>query len=541
MLPAAMSISISSLLPEPQSRTQTTRGQPQTRNEVVHVPAPVPAHAHAPVIEGATQDETTRLTGGDGDDRREAGYGARESRSDENEHENDDNDENVDGNGNGNGNNEGSSNDNDNNNNNNNEDSAAPDTEADPAQAPNREQDAIIALTRRLRCMFTAITWPIVPLAVLVVLAFVYMIYGAILDWTASCSHPLHAFTAVSALIICYAPNHPLARAYLFGYHRDMDGPARPLAVRRYDQLVHTLALLYVYAGMTLDQTCREDTSSNYTPGNTETSATTLNATSMKELLLDSHDHDSINSCQATCPNLYPAVAAYVVTLEVLCWSLLVPLLCLPCIYLWFLRRASSQAHTLADFHDRLREDEDDVRRNGNILTETVMAQLQDVKLVRVYNDARKDGATGSDRVLIVPSGVSDVSQGKDSNNVLECCICMSDFVVQDEEADTTSTDIDIETGATASVPDTEADATSADIETGATTPSVALPLPQSPVLPETDVDAIVQTKKCGHIFHKHCMASWVGGQWRGATLDGDDSPRRARRTTCPLCRNDLR
>jgi hypothetical protein len=380
--------------------------------------------------------------------------------------------------------------------------------------------------------MFTAITWPIVPLTVLVVLAFVYMIYGAILDWTASCSHPLHAFTAVSALVICYAPNHPVARAYLFGYHRDMDGPARPLAVRRYDQLVHTLALLYVYAGMTLDQTCREDVSSNYTPNNDVStgsgSATEslLNATAMKELLLDSNNHDSINSCQATCPNLYPAVAAYVVTLEVLCWSLLVPLLCLPCIYLWFLRRASSQAHTLADFHDRLREDDEDVRRNGNILAETVMAQLQDVKLVRVYddNDLEKDaGATGSDRVLIVPSGMSDTSQGKDSNNVLECCICMSDFVIQDSaeadaEVDTTNTDIDIETGAAASVA-----------------------LPQSPVLPETNVDAIVQSKKCGHIFHKHCMASWVGGQWRGATLDGDDSPRRARRTTCPLCRNDLR
>jgi hypothetical protein len=190
---------------------------------------------------------------------------------------------------------------------------------------------------------------------------------------------------------------------------------------------------------------------------------------------------------------------------------------------LWFLRRASSQAHSLADFHDRLREDDEDVRRNGNILAETVMAQLQDVKLVRVYNhnDVEKDPGG---RVLIVPSGVSDVSQGKDSNNVLECCICMSDFVIQDGEAaaevDTTSMDIDIETGATA---------------------NVALPLPQSAVLPETDVDAIVQSKKCGHIFHKHCMASWVGGQWRGATLDGDDSPRRARRSTCPLCRNDLR
>jgi hypothetical protein len=342
----------------------------------------------------------------------------------------------------------------------------------------------------------------------------------------------------------------------LFGYHRDMDGPARPLAVRRYDQLVHTLALLYVYAGMTLDQTCREDVSvnmlSHFVPNNNDdvstgsSSESVLNPSAMKELLLDSHDNDSINSCQATCPNLYPAVAAYVLSLEVLCWSLLVPLLCLPCIYLWFLRRASNQAHSLADFHDRLREDDEDVRRNGNILAETVMAQLQDVKLVRVYNDhdlndgKDLDEGNASDKVVIVPSGVSDTAQGKDSNGVIECCICMSDFVIQE------SADIDIETGVTANLEDAKAGtaSTTDTIKTGATTPSLALPLPQSAVLSEaeTDHDDIVQSKKCGHIFHKHCMASWVGGQWRGASLvTGEDSPRRARRTTCPLCRNDLR
>jgi hypothetical protein len=488
-------------------RVRQNRLRWQTRNE----------EDGTEVIIHQDDNETTRLTGGDDNDGRDRyRYGA----SLIDEQDNDSNDDN-----------EGNST-----NDTNDDGSLLP-----QGTAPNRDEDSITALTRRLRCMFTVITWPIVPLSVLVVLSFFYMVYGAVMDWQASCSHPLHAYTAVSILMICYAPMHPLARAYLFGYHTNVDGPSRPLAVRRYDQIVHTLALLYVYAGITLDATCREDlTNATTTPLATATvsmiSKMNSNDTSMiplaldggaQELLLDSSN--SVNSCLATCPNLYPAVAGYVFTLEVLCWSLLLPLLCLPCIYLWFLRRASTQAHSFAEFHERLRDDED-VRRNGNILAETVMAQLQDVQLVRVHDDAEKDG------VLIFPfqSGVvvsdynSILSQGKDSNSVKECCICMSDFLIQENNgADgTTCVDIDV------------------DIETGATSTTTNPALPQSPgsvsVLPETD-DAIVQTKKCGHLFHKRCIASWIGGQWQGATHDGDDAARRARRTTCPLCRNDLR
>ena len=48
--------------------------------------------------------------------------------------------------------------------------------------------------------------------------------------------------------------------------------------------------------------------------------------------------------------------------------------------------------------------------------------------------------------------------------------------------------------------------------------------------------EAMVRTK-CGHIFHKKCLAGWIGGRWDPQ----DRRRRRARRTNCPLCREELK
>jgi len=316
------------------------------------------------------------------------------------------------------------------------------------------EEDTITSLTRRLRCMFGIITWPIVPLGTLVALALVWMLYASLQDMDKSCSHPLHAYATASVILCCYAPLHTHLRSRLFSYNREVDGPQRPVHVRQFDQCFHTLTLVYVYMGIMLVQTCRSD-----------------------------NDND-VSTCAATCPNLFPALRLYVTTIELFTLSLVLPLLCLPCIYLWFLQRATADAEALSILQDRLR-DEEALRRNGN--AHEILQQLQDVKLM--VDPRTIDGRI----VLMLPHDSNDLSMAKDANDIKECCICMETFAIQN------------------------------DIETGQL----------------NDDEAIVQTTTCGHVFHKRCIASWVGGRWE--SNDESSNSRRARRTTCPLCRNDLR
>jgi RING-type zinc-finger len=353
-------------------------------------------------------------------------------------------------------------------------------TEGAVADNEQDEEHAIALLTRRLRCLFGIITWPIVPLGTIVGLALLWLLYAAfILDMRKSCSHPLHWYVVLSFILVVYAPYHTHVRSRLFRYVRERDGPARPPHVRRFDQFFHTTALLYVYGGITLVQTCREDFGG-------ETSDSPI------------ADPPVVNSCAATCPNLYQALAVYVATLEVFTFSLILPLLFLPCIYLWFLRRATADAEALAVLQDRLREEEQ-MLRNGGVTADEIMEQLETVKLVI---DSR---TSGERRILIVPVVSDDLSGGKDANGVKECCICMESFVLQHGTDDIENT--------------------------------VALQLNENDAANE----AIVRTAVCGHLFHQRCIASWVGGRWNNGNNDPDEQQRRARRTTCPLCRNDLR
>ena len=359
-------------------------------------------------------------------------------------------------------------------------------------------------LTRRLRCLFSTITWPIVPLGAIVALALLWVLYAASsLDLQRTCSHPLHWYALASLILVAYIPHHASVRSHLFHYSRDRDGPIRPARVRMYDQFFHTICLLYVYSGVTLIQTCKEDIITNESVSEVISKSGGV-ASSENSIQLD----DPLNSCAATCPNLYQALSVYVATLEMFTFALILPLLFLPCIYLWFLRRATAEAEAFAQLEEHLRE-ETALLNNGGVTAAEIVDSLESVKLVKRNSF--------DDIVWLLPSSATNASIGRRSN-VKECCICMSEFPIQDEA--------DLEDG----LNDENAEASNS---SSATT--------------TTPIKGIVRTR-CGHVFHKECLGSWVGGRWQlnGATSapsdEAADSPRRrARQTCCPLCREDLR
>lgn len=185
----------------------------------------------------------------------------------------------------------------------------------------------------------------------------------------------------------------------MFAYVRERDGPNRPPLVRRYDQIFHTLALLYVYAGITLVQTCRDDAQTQLLTiedNLTTTMTTTTSSSSSTEpavspsaiespITTQPHLELILNTCSATCPNLFPALAIYVTSLEVFTLSLVLPLLFLPCIYLWFLRQVTAD-RDLAVLQERFREEEEALL-NGNqssIQAQDIIEHLESVKLVRI-------------------------------------------------------------------------------------------------------------------------------------------------------------
>ena len=91
-------------------------------------------------------------------------------------------------------------------------------------------RDGVIGnLTRRLRCLFSTITWPIVPLGTIVSVALLWVLYAASsLDLRKSCSHPMHSYALISLILVSYIPNHSHVRSQLFHYLRERDGPIRP-------------------------------------------------------------------------------------------------------------------------------------------------------------------------------------------------------------------------------------------------------------------------------------------------------------------------
>jgi len=360
----------------------------------------------------------------------------------------------------------------------------------------------------------------------------------------------LHAYAWASLVLAAYTPNHRRLRA------RFNDGggggtSTRPPAVRRYDQIFHTLALLYVYAGITLVQTCKEDAIVEAVDaGDVVTKSGATSDAGEDGTSDDSSVGHGLNACQATCPALTDAVSLYVTTLELFTLSLILPLLFLPCIYLWFLRQATANQEALAELQQRLRDDDDDDfmfsfagggGRHGSTTTaEEILQNLQTVKLVQQSEGnvrivpTMTTADTAADTTTATTTATWEAKEG-----ARECCICMSEFYIYDNADD------DIEAG---------------DME-------------------EQELGSVVRTPVCGHLFHEQCIANWVGGRWEeqisrnnnnnqtasggtssstsnvrdgaevGTESDIDSNPtierqqnrrRRARRTTCPLCRAEL-
>jgi preprotein translocase subunit YajC len=185
-----------------------------------------------------------------------------------------------------------------------------------------------------------------------------------------------------------------------------------------------------------------------------------------------------MNTCAATCPNLYQALSVYVATLEMFTFALILPLLFLPCIYLWFLRRATAEAEAFTQLQDRLQEEEA-LLSNGGITAGEILDSLENVKLV----SRPSNNGSGEAEVWLLPWCATSSSIGT-SSDVKECCICMNEFGVQSEQGG------DVESGfqddgeglVRTEVPGCDMSTASASTDPKET--------------------SIVRTR-CGHVFHK--------------------------------------
>jgi len=429
--------------------------------------------------------------------------------------------------------------------------------EQTPPQQP--RDGAIGNITRRLRCLFSTITFPIVPLGTIVSLALLWVLYAATsLDLRKSCSHPLHSYALMSVLLVAYIPNHSQVRSQIFHYSRERDGPIRPARVRMYDQFFHTVCLLYVYTGVTLISTCREDI---------------VDRNKYSSYDINIHGEASpLNACEATCPNLYQALSVYVATLELFTFALILPLLFLPCIYLWFLQRATAEADAFNRLQDRLQEEEA-ILSNGGVTTGEILNSLDIVKIVsRKGKDAKKEntsnsetnGAVGDSSCRSVQSPYGDEKQQQQEKlwvlpiaapndsigtpcEAKECCICMSEF---DQVRCTVVPSDGSDSGDTALVVEDSASENDEDSGSEHTAYSSSKSNNCQPTKDLEDSDATIVRTRCNHLFHKECLKEWVGGMGTfnnyRTTGDADlDQPdwrkRKARQIRCPLCREDLR
>eukprot|EP00814_Leptocylindrus_danicus_P013912 CAMPEP_0116043342 /NCGR_PEP_ID=MMETSP0321-20121206/26299_1 /TAXON_ID=163516 /ORGANISM="Leptocylindrus danicus var. danicus, Strain B650" /LENGTH=404 /DNA_ID=CAMNT_0003524133 /DNA_START=230 /DNA_END=1444 /DNA_ORIENTATION=- len=168
-------------------------------------------------------------------------------------------------------------------------------------RTPPNEDAVNAAATRRLRCLFACITCPIIPLGLLLGGLLIYLVVAALfIDEDKPCDQPLKVYAVMSSCIASYMPFHKAMKRWLFGYSRERDGAARPLPVRMYDELFHACCLTWVWLGVAWISDCE--------------------------------------TCQETAPHLYGAARSFVIVLVICLMLLILPLVFLPCIYLWLVR-----------------------------------------------------------------------------------------------------------------------------------------------------------------------------------------------------------
>jgi hypothetical protein len=346
--------------------------------------------------------------------------------------------------------------------------------------------EQITELTNRLRIIFYTLTVPILPLTVLLAICL-----GQFLASTMNspdCSHPLKSFAAISAIFMIYAPNHKRMRRILFNYTDRQQ--TRPQSVRIYDQIFHMNCFMYFYYGMALMQTCRDD--------------------------VDPTSGES--TCTTSCPQVYKAFQRYSFVVNLFVIVLLLPLVCLPFVYLWIIRRIHTDDAWMRLNRDLRRGSQRDDDLGRGITVKELMEGLRSVYLQSVRSDSneksdlecRRDGYyygstehdhNHNEKVRIV--GVEKESWSgndtlRDREAVKDCCICMNEYPILDETQTL-----------------------------------------NEEILKKTlnSQEVIVETK-CHHLFHKACLGGWVGGvDWEDVSLQTNG---RARRRLCPLCRKDL-
>jgi len=337
------------------------------------------------------------------------------------------------------------------------------------------ENTQVSRIARRLRCIFTIITWPIVPMALLTCMTAVTMVVGFVSNFSAECSHPLKVYFGITVYVFVYVCFiHDRIRARLLSVNHDQGNgnttSNHNRLVRRYEQISHSIGLLYIYAGVSLVQACEDDT-----------------------ILPETPDAAIRSTCEATCPALFDATVRYVTIVCCLLLSFVLPLLFLPCIYLWFIRQAGSD-RDLAAMQERFREEEFlSYLAPTNTANDILNHSIEKVTLHRKHDDHILAQTMGENSRLV---------EAKPTVETNECCICMNAFIIHEHDLENNQ-------------------------------------VPEQPA----DIDVIVRTKPCGHLFHERCMASWVGGRWRENEDFSETAPwrqRRAKRTTCPLCRGSL-
>ena len=451
----------------------------------------------------------------------------------------------------------------------NNDEEPSGETETTDDGEPARD-GAIGNLTRRLRCMFSAITFPIVPLGTIVSMALLWVLYAATsLDLQKSCSHPLHSYALVSFLLVAYIPNHSQVRSQIFNYSRERDGPIRPVRVRMYDQFFHTVCLLYVYTGVTLIQTCRDDLVDKSAFAIAAASHANAHHNSY-ELAMDDGG-GPWNSCEATCPNLYQAMSVYVATLELFTFALILPLLFLPCIYLWFLQRATADADAFSRLQDRLQE-EDALLSNGGVTTGEILDSMEVVAIVarggksdnsnnsssNKYNGNKNEELDESEQqqqqqqCWVLPVDAAPNARTGTKCDTKECCICMTTFdvrILPGDEVSSSSNPRDEALQHDHKVPDTDLGwkeighaNSEKDDEGDGDDDEDSL---------QKELESVIVRTRCGHLFHKECLKSWVGEMWSASNNNSNNASyqthqrdwrkRKARQIHCPLCREDLR
>ena len=389
---------------------------------------------------------------------------------------------------------------------------------------------------------------PIIPIGTATSFLLLFVLYAALVtDLHRQCSAPLHAYAIISLILFLYAPNHRAIKYHLFHYSRDRDGPTQPRSVRVYDQAFQTVCILYVYFGMTLIQTCVDDTTTvpiedgdaNMSKGARYVVANAVGLGAQPSAAMDSETAHAttMSMCEATCPALYASTKTFVATLQLFVLVLVMPLLMLPCIYVWVVRRASAVA-ALAELGRAGRDDydgDDDggggrsytaleilngmdsvrfIRTGGGLLGASSNSSIEKVKIVTLAegvppgSDVEEGLGGGSSALANAPLSQMPMPSYRDRDDVRECCICMTEFRLDETEP----------------------------LE------ELAQLARNRDVMRATeDPNSIVRTR-CGHYFHRSCLGGWLGGQWTGEGSDGNRTmeSQRARRRACPLCREDL-